>query len=223
MIVEKGKPSVPLSGTAEETSAPVAVVGPTEIAFAMGRDHQTIGIASLATGKITRRIAFEKGAVDDIFATPDGRTLYCNSGGSIWMQPVSGGAPTLLREGDAVGMDPGGKYIAVIDVQQSHTHLWKVPLDQGPAQEIPISGDARPYVNSTGGISKDGKLLLGLQAPDSWFLDPAVIDLATGQATRIPIDAPGDSFGMAWAPDGEVLAAVTDLQASLWKFQRKTR
>jgi hypothetical protein len=62
--------------------------------------------------------------------------------------------------------------------------------------------------------------LLGLQAPDSWFLEPAVIDLATGQATRIPIDTIGDSFGLAWTPDGQVLAAVTGLQSSLWKFQR---
>jgi hypothetical protein len=100
--------------------------------------------------------------------------------------------------------------------------LLKVPLDGSPEQEVPISGDARPYIVETGGI-KDGKLLMGLQPPDSWFLEPAVIDLATGRATRIPIDVRGDSFNVAWAPDGQILAAVTGLESSLWRFQPVTR
>jgi hypothetical protein len=51
----------------------------------------------------------------------------------------------------------------------------------------------------SGVISKDGKPLMGLQLPDSWFLEPAVI----------PIDVRGDSLAMAWTPDGQILAAVT--------------
>jgi Tol biopolymer transport system component len=120
-------------------------------------------------------------------------------------------------------MDPAGKYLVVIDVQEGRTRLMKVPLGGGAEQEISISGEARPYLSSTGGISKDGKLLIGLQAPDSWVLDPAVIDLATGRATRIAIDALGDNFSMDWTPDGQVMAAVTGLQSSLWKFQKEAR
>ena len=61
----------------------------------------------------------------------------------------------------------------------------------------------------SGVISKDGKPLMGLQLPDSWFLEPAVI----------PIDVRGDSLAMAWTPDGQILADVTGLESSLWKFQ----
>jgi hypothetical protein len=107
----------------------------------------------------------------------------------------------------------------VIEEQQGRTRLLKVLLDGSSEQEVPISGDARPYILETGAISKDGKLLMGLQSPDSWFLEPAVIDLATGRATRIPIDVRGDSFNMAWTADGQILAAVTGLESSLWKFQ----
>jgi hypothetical protein len=32
------------------------------------------------------------------------------------------------------------------------------PLDGSSEQEVPISGDARPYILETGAISKDGKL-----------------------------------------------------------------
>jgi hypothetical protein len=28
---------------------------------------------------------------------------------------------------------------------------------------------------------------------------------------------------MAWTPDGQVMAAVTSLQSSLWKFQKEDR
>jgi hypothetical protein len=223
VIVEEGKDPVPLSGAADQTTFPVAVAGPREIAFAMGKDRQAIGIASMATGVITRRIAFDKGTLTMMVATPDGQTLYCTASASIWMQPSAGGPATRVRAGNAVAMDPAGKYMAVIDTFQGHLRLLKVPLGGGQEQEIPIGGNARPAPVVSGAISQDGKLLLGLQAPDSYFLDPAVIDLATGRATRIQIDALGDNFRMAWTPDGQIMAAVTALRASLWKFQPGAR
>ena len=219
VIVEQGKATVPFSTIAEETALPAAAAGPKEVALILGKDGRAIGIASLATGSIVRRIAFEKGEIRAMIASPDGRTLYCNAGGSIWAQPVQGGAARLVRAGSAVAIDPAGQYLAVIEEQQGRTRLLKVPLDGSSEQEVPISGDARPYILETGAISKDGKLLMGLQPPDSWFLEPAVIDLATGRATRIPIDVRGDSFNLAWTPDGQILAAVTGLESSLWKFQ----
>jgi hypothetical protein len=224
VIVEQGKATVPFSAIAEETTLPAVTAGPKEVALTLGHERTTIGIASIATGRIIRRIAFDKGKIRTIIASPDGRTLYCNTEGSIWAQPVEeGSSARLIRAGSAVAIDPEGKYLAVIDEQQGHTRLLKVPLDGSSEQEVSISGDARPYILETGAINKDGKLLMGLQPPDSWFLEPAVIDLATGRATRIPIDLRGDSFSLAWAPDGEILAAVTGLESSLWKFQPDRR
>jgi hypothetical protein len=167
---------------------------------------------------MTRRMAFDKGTLDAMIATPDGKTLYCTTGGSIWMQPADGGEPTRMRAGNAIAMDPAGKYMAVIDTSQGKMRLLKVALDGGAEREIAISGNARPAPVETGSISKDGKLLIGLQAPDSWFLDAAVIDLETGRAERIPIDAVGDNLSLGWTADGQILAAVAGLESSLWKF-----
>jgi len=219
-IVADGQAPVPFSGTADETTFPVAVAGPKEIAFAIGKEHRTIGIASLATRRITRRIVFDKGPIHAMFATPDGQTLYCGAGGSIWMQPVSGGAPIHVRDGAIIALDPDGKYMVVMDALEGRTRLMKVPLGGGEELEIPISGSARPYIGATGAI-QNGKLLFGLQAPDSWFLDPVVIDLTSGHATRIAIDAVGDNFDLSWTPDGQILAAVSGLRSSLWKFRRR--
>jgi hypothetical protein len=60
-IVEPGKATVPFSAIAEETALPAAAAGPKEAALILGQDGRTTGIASIATGSIVRRIAFEKG------------------------------------------------------------------------------------------------------------------------------------------------------------------
>jgi eukaryotic-like serine/threonine-protein kinase len=223
VIVAEGKDPVPLSGAPDETTFPVSLAGPDQIAFAIGKDRHTIGIASISTGRIVRRIAFGKGAIDTMLGSPDGQRLYCTAGGSIWMQPAAGGPPTRLRAGAAAAMDPEGKYMAVIDVFQGRARLLKVPLDGGPEREIPISGNSRPAPIESGSINRDGKLLLGLQSPDSWFVDPAVIDMATGRATRIPIDSLGDSLEYAWTPDGQIMATAMEARASIWKFQPQQR
>jgi hypothetical protein len=219
VIVADGKEPLPISSSTDQTNFPVALVGTEELAFALGPESRSIGIASISTGMITRRIAFDKGTLTMMVATPDGQTLYCTAGGSIWMQPSAGGPATRLRAGNVVAMDPAGKYMAVIDTFEGHSRLLKVALSDGAEQEIQISGNARPAAMESGAINKDGMLLLGLAPPDSWFIEPAVIDFKSGHATMIPIDVQGDTFRMEWAADGQVLAAVAGVRASLWKFQ----
>ena len=219
VIVAEGKEPLPISSSTDQTNFPVTLVGTKEFAFAVGPESRSIGIASIATGMITRRIAIDKGTLTTMVATPDGQTLYCTAGGSIWMQPSAGGSATRLRAGNVVAMDPAGKYMAVIDTFEGHSRLLKVALSDGGEQEIQISGNARPVPKESGAINKDGMLLLGLAPPDSWFIEPAVIDLRNGHATMVPIDFQGDSFRMDWTADGQILAAVAGLRASLWKFQ----
>jgi methyl coenzyme M reductase beta subunit len=116
VTLEPGKAAVPFSAITEETALPAAAAGPKEMALTLGQDRRTIGIASIATGRITQRIAFDKGVIKAVFASPDGRTLYCNAGGSIWAQPAeAGSAARLVRTGAAVAIDPAGKYLAAIE------------------------------------------------------------------------------------------------------------
>jgi hypothetical protein len=207
VVVADGKEPVALSGAADDTDFPVALAGPREIAFVLGKNRRTIGIGSIATGTIARRIPFEKGSIEMMISTPDGQTLYCTAGGAIWMQPTAGGAPARVREGNAIAMDPAGKYMAVIDVFEGRVRLLTVDLHGGEEREIPIGGNARPAPIETGAIGKDGKLLLGLQGPDSWFLDPFVIDLETDTPPRFRLTRPGITspwlgppMGKSWQP-----------------------
>jgi hypothetical protein len=226
VLVGEGKDPVPLSGAPDETTFPVTLAGPNQVAFAIGNDRRSIGIASVTTGRIVSRIPFDKGTLDVMLASPDGQSLYCTAAGAIWVQPSAGGTPARLRAGSAVAIDPAGKYLAVVDTYQGRTRLLIVPFDgsnDGNEREIPLGANSRPAPVSSGAINKEGQLLLGLGSPDSWFLEPNIIDLATGHATRVQIDSPGDNFHMAWTPDGEIMASVLSMHGALWKFEPESR
>lgn len=91
----------------------------------------------------------------------------------------------------------------------------------GNQREIAIGGNRRPAPNVEAGGIREGKLLLGLQPADSWFIAPGVIDL--GAAHRIPIDVLGDTMTMARTEDGRIVASVVGLRSSLWKFRAEVR
>jgi hypothetical protein len=123
VVVADGKEPIALSGAADDTDFPVALAGPRDIAFVLGKDRRTIAIGSIATGVIARRIPFEKSSIEMMISTPDGQTLYCTAGGAIRMHPTAGGAPTRLRAGNAIATDPAGKDMAVIDVFEGRVPL----------------------------------------------------------------------------------------------------
>jgi hypothetical protein len=72
-------------------------------------------------------------------------------------------------------------------------------------------------------LSADGRLLAPLAPRDSWFNPPDVIDIATGRITRIPVDNQSDYSSIGWARDGQVIALMNGLRATLWKFQPALR
>jgi eukaryotic-like serine/threonine-protein kinase len=109
MVVEQGKDATPLVNSDEETSSPATAAGPGQVAFAIGPEpHRTLAIASLSNGRVTRRIAFDKGEPRSLASSPDGNTLYCAAAGTIWSIPVAGGEPRKLHAGESVAAMPGG-------------------------------------------------------------------------------------------------------------------
>jgi hypothetical protein len=147
--------------------------------------------------------------------------LYCAADGMIWSVSVSGGEVRRIRAGDAVAVDPRGQYVLVQLIEMSKSRLVRLPLNGGPEQEIPLTGPFHltPYPITSAAISMDGRLLAPLASPDSWLFPPGMVDLATGQTTRMRVDRLGDYRIMGWAPDGQVIAAVADLRSMIWKFQ----
>src|SRR5262249_47960983 len=77
MVAEKGKDPMPLVDTVEETASPMTTIGSREIAFAIGPSpRQTIAIANIESGRITRRIAVAQGAIESMAYSSEGRTLF---------------------------------------------------------------------------------------------------------------------------------------------------
>jgi Tol biopolymer transport system component len=220
VALEQGKDPVPILNTSEEASEPLTLAGSGEVAFMLGTGpHPAIALASLANGRITRKIPFDKGRVQSLSASPDGKTIYCAAEGSIWSL-ADGSEPRRLCAGDAVAADPGGRNLLVWVRGVPRTRLVQVPVDGGEVREVPLQGSSRVVANSvnSAALSRDGRLFAALTTLDSWFFWPGVIDLATGKTTRIGNDYFGDYQTVVMLPDGQVAARVNDWRSELWKF-----
>jgi hypothetical protein len=229
MVIEAGKDPRPLAMTQEDTATPVTTVGSGDVAFLIGQGPQpTIAIATVANGRITRRIPFEKGPVGSLASSPDGQTLYVAAGGTIWSMPASaasGSDPRRIRPGNSAAVDPSGQHLLVQMIETPKSRLFDVPLSGGAEREIPLTG---PYHLTfvqlqSGSIGRDGRLLVPLASPDNWFFLPGMVDLATGRVTEIAVDHFGDYHFLHRAPDGRVIAGAYDLRSTLWRFQPDVR
>ncbi len=220
MVFEEGKDAVPLVNTTEETSTPATAAGPGQIVFIIGPEpHRTLALASLSNGRVTRRIAFDKGEPRSLAASPDGSTLYCAAAGTIWSIALAGGQPQKLHAGESVSVMPGGLSLLVQMAESGKTRLVEVPLDGDGEREIPLNGPfhlADAEIISSG--IRNGKLAEPLASLDSWFFQPGVVDLATGRMTRIPVDFPGDFHFETWTPDGHLVSWSHELRSTIWKM-----
>src|SRR5579862_5576787 len=223
VLVEKGKDPIPVTSTAEETSGPMTVAGPREIAFVIGPvPRQTIALADTASNRIVRRFPLNKGNITSLASSPDGKTLYAAAGGSIWAVPSSGGEARMIRAGDSVAAAPSGRQLVIGVTESAKFRLFRVSVEGGPEQEIVTDGSI-PLMGgpslSPSALSADGRLLQPLESLDSWFNAPALLDTATGRITRIVSDDVSDYKSMAWLPDGRILALHVGVRSTLWKFQ----
>ncbi|MBZ5582276.1 MAG: protein kinase [Acidobacteriia bacterium] len=221
VAVAKGKDPTPLVNTTEDVAPPLAVAG-NAIAFAIGpTPRQSIAIADIATGSITRQIAPRKGTLSSLASSPDGKTLYFAADRRIWSIPAAGGEAKAVRAGDAVVARPDGSGLVVEVYENLRPRLFQVPLDGSAESEIVMDKSshlAPSYVLSPGSIHQDGRMLLSLLPVDSWFNPIGVMNLATGLITRQLADNQNDFHTMAWTRDGRIVALKTGLRAAIWKF-----
>lgn len=217
--VERGKKPVAMVATTEETSTPVTVAGPREIAFLIGPiPRATIAFADVETGRITHRIAPDKGEIVSLAASPDGGTLYFGTGGTIWSIPSAGGQARKIRAGDRVVADPSGRALLVTILESPNMRLFRVPLDGSPETEIAADASHAPRYShlSPGSWNADGRLLVSLH--ETWFAAPAVLDTRNGHGQPLPFDKTSDYANMAWLPDGRMVALRISMRSTLWRF-----
>jgi hypothetical protein len=220
MALADGKIPVPLVATTEETADPIAAAGPRGIAFTIGQAREgSIAVAETSTGRITSRIAPGRGPISSIASSPDGKTLYFSAGGKIWSVPAAGGEPRLIRSGDGVVADPGGRSLVISTVEGAKARLFRSPLDGNAEHEIATDGSV-PLAPDTGGsLRADGRLLVVLAPLDSWFFVPGILDTNTGRITRLPTDQLSHTRGLSWTSDGQIVEARESVRSTLWRFQ----
>jgi hypothetical protein len=120
-----------------------------------------------------------------------------------------------------VAVDPAGSYLIVQLNGTPKVRLLRLPLSGGPAEEIRIRGDVPLNYISIGAraVRTDGKILVGIAPEDSYFFEVAILDPATGQLTRVPVDYTGDKVIANWASDGRILALGLQFRGDLWRFR----
>jgi predicted Ser/Thr protein kinase len=216
LALEPGKDPTPLIYTREPTGSPVAEDGSGHVVFLVGAPPE-IGVASVSNGQILRRIPFNHGEITALATTHDGRTIFCVAGSMVWSIPEAG-EPKALRSGDAIAIDPGGKFLLVEVGETPVIRLIRVPLDGGREQEIPRGETGRPASALTpNAIGRDGRILTPMGG-STWNWPAGILDPSTGRYTRIPLDRDLDYHALAWTPDGRIVALASGAETTLWKF-----
>ena len=225
-----GKPDgdfVPLLDTREETSGPAVSLANGQIAFVLGTGpEQTIAIASTTEGRLVRRLAGSKGrGISGLAASPDGKTLYFAAGEFVWAIATDDGAPRKLAAGGAVTVSSDGRTLILTQNVRSNPRFMSVPSEGGGEKEIHLeSGQSlAPVPIGSRALSRDGRLLINLSPPNSWFYRVAVLNLATGHITPTPVTYQGDTMSGNWTADGQVLAVGLPLKSHIWRFRRSVQ
>ena len=230
-----GKPDgefIPLLDTVEETSSPAVSLSNGEVAFVLGSGKdQMIAIASSADGRLVRRLAGTKGRrISGLGASPDSGTLYFGADGFIWAISAADGVCKKVAAGDNVTVSPDGKTLVVTQNQTSNPSFVDVSLaglglGASSTRPIHINGgySVAPVSIGSRALSRDGKLLINVSPPDSWFYRIAVLDLATSRVMPVPVTYAGDTMTGNWTPDGQVLSVGLPLSSHIWRFRGSSR
>jgi eukaryotic-like serine/threonine-protein kinase len=220
-IVAEGWDSDPIEflASGEPSDFPVAALGPDRVMMrTTGPEGVALTIAYTVNGRIAGRIpGFDH---DVVAGSPGGETIYYADSGAIWAMPSAGGAARRLHNGDAVAPSPDGRYLVIELAGAGRVRLIRLPVNGGPAQEIPVASPL-PIANNLlvpNAVGPGGRILVEVVPPGLWFWPPAILDPGTGSLTIVPPGAAFDSWA-GWSADGKVVGTVRSLQSTLWRFR----
>jgi hypothetical protein len=222
MAISPGEEAAPFIGTDEETNSPMTVLGTDRVALLMGSaEKRTLAITSMATGQVLRR--FSGLLPSSVAGSPDGKTLYfVDSSRIVWSIPAEGPEKrTKIRAGDAVAVDPHGKYLIVTLNDKTQVRLFHVPLDGTKETEIEVHSDLRISAVGTiasNAVGPDGRILVGVVPRASWFWPLAMLDPKTGRLEVLP---PGDQYDTngGWTTDGHIVTLAQPVVSTLWRLR----
>ena len=223
MAVRPGAPAAPFLGADVAARGPAGMLGDDRVMVWSGANLDTLLIAFGADGRIAGRIP-GFGAATEVVGSPDGATIWFAREGGIWSMPASGGDAKRLRDGDAVAVDPAGRYLVVEANSADRVHLFRFPLDGAAEEEIPVRGPIflSPEAITPNTIAADGRILVSAVSPAWWHWAAALLDPGTGSLELLPFSHDHD-IATAWAADGTIVAIGNGLAGSLWRFRPASR
>ena len=91
----------------------------------------------------------------------------------------------------------------------------------GEAEPIPLNlGSLRLWGQlSPNAVAPDGRIVVAVDSPDSWFESAGIIDPQTGRVEKVPITFGGDIHSPGWTKDGRIVASRFPMRSSLWRFR----
>ena len=224
LIGKPGADFLPLLDTSAETSSPAVSLENGEVALVLGSATEaTVAIVSAVEGRLIRRLKGTKGLrITALAASPDSKTLYFGSDGEIWAIPVEDGTPKKIAAGDKVSVHPNGRELILTQSQTGNPELIRVPAVGGEGRKIHLeNGPAMaPVAPGARAINREGKMLISLSPPDSWFYRVVVLDPVTGHITPIKVTYAGDTLSANWTADGQIISVGLPLKSRIWRFRK---
>jgi hypothetical protein len=224
MVLAPGKAPVPLlAAAAQESAAPLARLGSDRVLLVtVDSGHAAMAVVSLATGRVVTRFPAINPAA--LAGSPDGSTIYFVREGKVWSVPATGGTPRTMHDGDAVAVDPHGKYVVVQLDEASNVRLVQVPLNGDPEVAIAVHSTVplAPLSLSPEAIGPDGRIVVRLAPPSNWFWAAGILDPVSGMITPLPVGPDLDVGGPHWDAAGRIVALGQGLASSLWRYRPRT-
>jgi serine/threonine protein kinase/Tol biopolymer transport system component len=230
LLAGRGAELKPFLDATEQATPPATVVGDRLLAFLSSNTGKPplITLASLADGRIVRRLEASNGAAPQSLASsPDGRTVYYVDQDSLFAIDTEGGSPRRLRAASGVAVDlhtePPSLVVQVGD--REGLRLCRTNLAGAAELPLPYQSPLRPasLPLSTAAVGPDGRIAMTVTSADSWFRQVALLDPQTGVVENVPVAFEGDIFYPAWSRDGSLLGIGVSIRSTLWRFQMQAR
>ena len=118
-------------------------------------------------------------------------------------------------------MDPASADLVVQINDRSGIRLVRWSSARGDERPIPFRGDLRLTASPIAGnaLSADGRLVISVTGKDLPFTRPAILDVATGEVTRVPLQYEGDVLPSSWSRGGALLGVGSESKTDLWRFR----
>ncbi len=219
-IVQPDGSLSPLIESNDDCGPPAAMAGDGRVAVITRRAPLEIVTVSISDGRIVGRVPVQAESISSLASSPDGKTFYYSSGGSVWSMPAAGGEPRKLAPGDGVSVDPKGLDLLVARQDTDAIRLVRLPAGGGAGQPIVFHGNLRLAATDLGvsAAGPGGQIAAKTISADRWMYQLGLIDPHAGTITPIPIGADVEAGVPDWTRDGKIVASGTTYGMSIWRF-----